>query len=148
MPGYQMTELFFVDSNILVYRRDAYAKDKQTRADEWLRMLWRRGQGRLSIQVLNEFYVTVTQKLKPGMAQQEARDEVTDFFAWKPVAMTSWVVQAAFVVQSKYALSYWDSLIVSAAQAAQCRYLLTEDLQHGQEFDGLVVTNPFLQAPE
>ena len=143
-----MTDLFFVDSNVLLYRRDSSSKAKQKRADEWLRVLWERGTGRLSVQVLNEFYVASTQKLKPGLTQREAREETRDFFTWNPVPVSSEVVESAFDIQTRYELSYWDSLIVSAARFANCRFLLTEDLQDGQEISGIKVINPFEHAPE
>jgi len=143
-----MDDLFFVDSNVLLYRRDSSFRIKQKRADEWLHALWERGIGRLSVQVLNEFYVAVTQKLKPGMAQREAREEVRDFITWKPVPLSSELIERAFEIQSRYKLSYWDSLIIAAAQVAKCRFLLTEDLQDGQEISGIKVRNPFEHTPE
>lgn len=142
-----MTDLFFVDSNVLLYRRDASFETKQKTADEWIRKLWTERSGRLSVQVLNEFYVTATQKLKPGMPRKEARAEVQDFLTWEPVALSAELIRSAFEVQTRYEISYWDSLIVSAALAARCNFLLTEDLQDGQDFGGLKVVDPFAHPP-
>ncbi|MBI4539827.1 MAG: hypothetical protein HY704_10010 [Gemmatimonadetes bacterium] len=79
-----MTGLVFVDTNILVYSRDASEPEKQPRAMEWLELLWRSRRGRISVQVLEEYYVTVTGKLKPGMDRAVARSDVRAFEAWKP----------------------------------------------------------------
>ena len=67
-----MTAPVFVDTNIFVYARDAGARIKQTAAEDWIRQLWLEQRGRTSLQVLSEFYTTVTRKLDPGVAQDEA----------------------------------------------------------------------------
>ena len=78
-----MSDVVFVDSNILVYAHDADAGPKRDRAVKSLRLLWESGAGRLSVQVLQEFYVKVTRKW-PN-ARQAARSEVRDLLAWRPV---------------------------------------------------------------
>ena len=75
----------FVDTNVLVYARDASERDKQRRASAWMAHLWRTGSGRLSVQVLQEYYVTVTRKLQPGLPKKDARADVQDLLAWKPL---------------------------------------------------------------
>lgn len=142
-----MTETFFVDSNVLVYRRDSSERSKQPRAAEWIEALWRTGRGRLSVQVLEEFYQVTTRRLRPGLPKQEARSEVRDFVAWSPVALTPAVLDQAWDVEERYKLSFWDSVIVAAAQGAGCRYLLSEDLQAGQDLDGVLVVDPFVEGP-
>ncbi|MFC2171763.1 PIN domain-containing protein [Acidobacteriota bacterium] len=142
-----MTDTYFVDSNILVYRRDLAAGPKQKRAWKWLDLLWKQRTGRLSIQVLNEFYITVTQRFSPGLSQEEAREEVQDYFAWKPVPITTEIVKLGFDIQDRFRFSYWDSLIISAALSSGCRFLLSEDLQDGQDLDGLTVLNPLVHSP-
>jgi len=142
-----MTAPVFVDSNVLVYRHDTADPEKQAGAETWLAHLWRTRKGRLSTQVLQEFYVNVTQKLKPGLDRQAAREEIRDLTTWGPVSVDAEVIESAWAVQDRFGLSFWDSLIVAAAQASGCRYLLTEDLQHGQDLDGIRVTNPFLEDP-
>ena len=143
-----MTGLAFVDTNLLVYRRDKSEPAKQPLAEEWMAFLWNARSGRLSTQVLNEFYVTVTQKLKPGLDREAARDEIRSLFAWRPVPTDRLAVEGAWRIQDRYGLSIWDSLIVSAALLAGCRYLLSEDLQDGQVLDGLRVVDPFAHRPE
>lgn len=136
----------FVDTNVLVYARDASEPEKQRQAAGWMDHLWRAGTGRLSFQVLQEFYVTVTQKLKPGLPPDRARRDVRSLLAWRPVAADPHLIEGAWAIQDRYSISWWDALIVSAAQIAGCRYLLSEDLQ-GQDFARLRVIHPFLQTP-
>lgn len=138
----------FVDTNVLVYARDETAGAKQARARGWLEHLWRRRTGRLSYQVLQEFYVTVTTKLTPGLAPAEARADVRSLQAWRPVAVDERMIEGAWTVQDHHQLSFWDALIVSAAQATGCALLLTEDLADGQLFAGVRVVDPFLHVPD
>ncbi len=142
-----MSDNYFVDTNVLVYFHDSSNSQKQVRAKEWLSTLWQERTGRLSTQVLNEFYHVVTRKLSPGLAKEEARESVRSLLAWSPVSLTSAVTERAFSVQDRFQLSWWDALIVAAAQSASCRYLLTEDLQDGQDLNDLTVVNPFLHLP-
>lgn len=138
----------FVDSNVLVYARDASEGAKHERAIEWLTHLWTTRSGRLSFQVLHEFYVTVTRKLDPGLTPDEARADVRSFLAWRPIGADAHVLDGAWDVEDRFGLSFWNALIVSAARAAGCQRLLTEDLRDGQEIDGLQVASPFAHAPE
>ena len=133
----------FVDTNVLVYARDASDLEKQGTAAAWIEHLWTSAAGRLSIQVLQEYYVTTTRKLDPGLPAEEARQDVRDLAAWRPVRIDEAIIEAAWRIEDRYRLSFWDSLIVSAAQTAGCEVLLTEDLQHGLEIEGLVVADPF-----
>ena len=133
----------FVDTNVLVYSRDSTEPDKQQAAMEWLELLWAQKSGRVSFQVLQEFYVTVTRKLKPGLSRDDARDDIRSLLVWKPIPTDAKVIEAAWSVQDRFQLSWWDSLIVSAAHRAGCRYLLSEDMQTGQDLDGLKVISPF-----
>lgn len=143
-----MTETFFVDSNVLVYRRDASERTKQPTAALWVDALWRTRRGRLSVQVLEEYYQVVTRKLRPGLPIAEARGEVRDFFAWQPVPMSPAILEEAWSVEERFGLSFWDGLIVGAARVAGCRYLLSEDLQDGQDLDGVLVLSPFEKENE
>jgi predicted nucleic acid-binding protein len=142
-----MTAPVFVDSNIFLYAVDDADPRKQRLARDWRAELWKSRRGRVSFQVLNEFYVNAV-RLKPA-AHDDARAEVRDLLAWNPVLV---LVDAALIergwrLQDRYQLSYWDSLIVAAAKTASCGFLLTEDLQDGQKFDGVEVVNPFLREP-
>ena len=137
-----------VDTNILVYAVDAAAGERHLRARQLIEALIRQGDLVVSAQVLNEFYVTATQKLKPGLSRENARLVVENLQAWRPVAIERTAVKRAFEVQDRFQLSFWDSLVVGCAQIAACGYLLTEDLQDGAEFEGLRVVSPFTHAPD
>jgi len=142
-----MSGSIFVDTNVLVYTRDASKLDKQTQAAEWVSHLWKNGTGRLSMQVITEFYAVVTGKLKPGMEAASAREDVEDLFTWQPLPITPDLIAEAWFVQDLFHLSWWDSLIVSAAKILQCTYLLSEDFQDSQDFHGIRVINPFRMRP-
>lgn len=138
-----MTGPIFVDSNVLIYARDRAAHAKQERAASWLEYLWASRRGRLSFQVLQEFYVNATQKLTPRVPAATAREEVRDLIAWGPLPLDEALLEQAFRFQDQSRLSFWDALIVSAAHATRCSVLLTEDLQHGQKLGDLTVLSPF-----
>lgn len=143
-----MSETVFVDTNVLLYARDASEPVKQPRARAWLDTLWERQRGRLSHQVLNEYYVAATRKLQPGLDRETARADVRDLMAWRPVGLDSAMLEDAWWLEARFGLSFWDSLVVAGARAAGCRYLLTEDLQHGQDLDGMAVVDPFALEPQ
>jgi len=142
-----MSALCFVDTNILVYSRDASEPQKQPRAREWMAHLWADRRGRISVQILSEYYVTVTRKLRPGLSRQDAWADVKALLAWQPVPMDAALIEEGYRQQEAFGLAWWDALVLTAAQRARCRYLLSEDFQEGQDFAGLVVVNPFRRAP-
>jgi len=140
-----MTAPVFVDTKVLLYAIDKADMQKQHAAQNWRAELWKSRRGRISYQVLQEFYANVVQKW-PTLRDQ-ARAEVRDLFAWRPVPVGPAVLEQAWKIQDRYHLSFWDSLIVAAAKAASCRYLLTEDMQSGQDLNGVLIVNPFLHNP-
>lgn len=137
----------FVDTNVLVYARDDSEGAKRDAAALWVEHLWRTRSGRLSWQVLQEYYVTVTQKLDPGLEAAVARADVRDLTAWRPAAVTPRVVETAWSHQDRHSISFWDALIVAAAEATGCDSLLTEDLTDGAVFGSVKVVNPFVHPP-
>ena len=142
-----MTATIFVDTNVLVYAADDKADRKKHEAARlWRAELWKSRRGRISFQVLQEFYAKVMHK-QPA-ARQEVRAEIRDLLAWRPVTMDAEILERGWKYQDRYQLSFWDALIVSAAKSASCSYLLTEDLQAGQDLDGVVVLNPFQSTPD
>lgn len=143
-----MTGPIFVDTNVLVYVRDRTDEVKQRLAAEWMAVVWDLRLGRVSYQVLQEYYVTATKKLDPPRSVHDVREDVTALRSWAPVVTDYPVMERAWQVQDRYGLSWWDSLIVGAALVAECAYLLTEDLQDGQEIDGLTVIDPFRHSAE
>jgi len=138
----------FVDSNVLVYTRDVTEQAKRTCATEWIAHLWSERMGRTSLQVLSEFYVTVTRKLKPGLTQEEAWHEINIFLAWRPQPVDEALLQRAREIERRYRLSWWDSMVVAAAQLQDCVLLLTEDLQDDAVFGAVTVRSPFTLAVE
>ncbi len=136
----------FVDTNVFVYARDAGEPAKRAAARAWLEFLWRERCGRTSVQVLSEYYVTVTRKLRPGLTPDDAWDDVNGLFAWRPQALDDALLERAYTIQSRHRLSWWDSLVVAAALAQDCALLLTEDLQDGGIYDGLTARSPFKLA--
>jgi predicted nucleic acid-binding protein len=138
-----MAAAVFVDTNILVYARDADETAKQSRAVEWLDRLWREQLGRTSAQVLNEYYYTVTRKLKPGLPPLDAWDDVQALMTWDPQPTDVRLMRRARDIEQRYRLSWWDSLVVGAAVLQDCAVLLSEDLQTGSVYGGVTVCNPF-----
>ena len=141
-----MTAAVFVDTNVLIYALDRADPQKQQAARAWRAELWKSRSGRISFQVLQEFYVKVTQK-SPA-ARDLARAEVRDLLTWRPITVDAAILERGWKIQDRYQLSFWDALIVAAAKSLSCRYLLTEDLQADQDIDGVIVVNPFLRAPD
>ncbi len=142
-----MTATIFVDTNVLVYASDARDAAKKQRALEWLQHLWGAGSGRISTQVLQEYYSTVTRKLSPPMPRKRARADIVNLLSWNPLVIGDTVIQRAWSIEDRFAVSWWDALIVAAAQISGCDVLLTEDLQDGQLFDSVQVVDPFGQRP-
>lgn len=136
----------FVDTNVLVYARDASDPEKQRSAAQWMTELWRSREGRISHQVLQEYYVIVTRKLRPGLPVAMARDDVRALTQWKPVVTDAALIERAWVIEGKSGLAFWDALIVAAASASSASTLLTEDLQEGATIDGVLIVNPFRNA--
>ncbi len=138
-----MTAPVFVDTNVLIYARDAGEPAKQPRASEWLRHLWRERLGRTSVQVLSEYYVNVTRKLDPGLSREEAWDDVLALLAWRPQVVDAELIQRGYEVEQRYRLSWWDSLVVAAAQMQGCVLLLSEDFQDGSVYGSVTIRSPF-----
>lgn len=142
-----MSDRVFVDTTVLVYLRDSTEPEKQRRCAEWMGRLWDTGDGRSSTQVLNEYYVTVTSKLVPGMPADEAREDVLALAAWDPLAPDQDLMEDAWDIEDRWGFSFWDALVVAAARRLGCSILLTEDLRDGQDLDGVVVHSPFTTRP-
>jgi predicted nucleic acid-binding protein len=138
-----MTDLVFVDTNILVYARDTRDLAKRERAREWLDVLWKDLRGRTSIQVLNEYYTVLTQTSKYSISRDLAWDDVRELLEWKPQELDGEVLIRSHEIEQRFQLNWWDCLIVAAAQAQACRLLLTEDLQDGADYGGVIARNPF-----
>ncbi len=137
---------FFVDTNVLLYSVDATLPAKQQAARLWVDALWENGSGALSWQVLHEFYVNTVRKVR--VPNKIARQMVEDFAQWRPPEVTIGLIRRAWHWIDQAQLSYWDSLILAAAERMECRWLLSEDFQTGRRYGTVTIINPFLLSPE
>ncbi len=133
----------FVDTNVLVYAYDRGAGPKHKRALSLVEELWKEGNGILSTQILQEFYVNVRRKAKKPVSIEQARALIADYLSWNPIVNDGATLLEAIDVEQRYQLSFWDSLIVVAAQKGGASVLFSEDFNHGQKFGSVVVQNPF-----
>jgi predicted nucleic acid-binding protein len=133
----------FVDTNILVYAEDRDAKGKHEVARDLVLDLWNERDGVLSVQVLQEFYVTVTRKIKKPLAAARALEIVQEYLSWSVVENTGKLLVEAVSLQQRAQLSFWDAMVVQAAINAGCDKLYTEDLNAGQRIGSVVIVNPF-----
>jgi predicted nucleic acid-binding protein len=137
----------FVDSNVLIYAHDVDAGRKREVAKELLRELWLARTGVLSVQVLHEFYVNVTRKIRTPVSKSEARAVVGTYIAWCLEPETG-DVSEAFRIEDEAGISFWDALIVAAAARSGATHVLSEDLNPGQVIAGVTVVNPFKDSAE
>lgn len=134
---------YFFDTNVLVYLFDADSPGKRKTARALLEKHSEAGDILLSTQVLQEFYVTVTRKLSRPLDAAAAATVVSSFTELPVVQIDSKLVLSAIYRSRNSQLSFWDALIVQAAVEGDASTLYSEDMQHGQMFDGLRVANPF-----
>jgi predicted nucleic acid-binding protein len=133
----------FFDTNILVYAYNNHFPDKQQRAQEVIISAVRNGNGVLSTQVLGEFFTVVTRKIRTPLSVRDARS-IIQYMGSMPVQeIDVLIVERALDTLEQYKISYWDSLIIAAAERAQCKRILSEDLNTGQIYHGIEITNPF-----
>lgn len=133
----------FVDANVLVYAFDASAGRKKIAAERLLAGLWETGTGCLSVQVLQEFFVTVTAKVAQPLPVDQAADRIREFATWTVFAPTAEDVLAAMALHEQAKVSFWDAMVVQAAPESGCDLLWTEDLNDGQVLKGVRIRNPF-----
>ena len=119
-----MTGPVFVDTNVFVYLHDDSAPAKQLRANDWITCLVRRRAGRLSFQVLQELYSVFTRKVQPALAASRVQPIIRDLTSWRPIPIDFAIMERAWLMEGRYSLSWWDALIVAAAQTCQCKVLL------------------------
>jgi predicted nucleic acid-binding protein len=132
----------FADTSILLYAisRDAAEQDKAKLANDILA-------GRelaLSVQVLQEFYVQATRASRPDPISHSQAVRLIESFRRFPVQdLTIGIMMAALHTRQRFQLSYWDAAIIEASRAMGCAEVLSEDLNDGQDYAGVRVTNPF-----
>jgi predicted nucleic acid-binding protein len=142
MPG----DKIFVDTNILIYAYDVSAGKKYETAKTIIMDLWNSGRGILSIQVLEEFFVNITKKVSKPLEIKSAKDIIKDFLKWEVVILDGESLLEAIEIHIRYRYSFWDSMVLEAAQKGGASWLLSEDLLDGQTVDGVKIKNPFAHS--
>jgi len=137
-----MSARSFFDTNVLVYADDKAAPAKQRRAVVLVAEHRRAGTGVVSMQVLQEYFVTVTRKLSvdPRVARRKI-ELLAEFDVAAPGVAD---ILAAVDLPRVHGFSFWDALILRAAQQAGCTVLFSENMQEAREVDGVRIVNPFL----
>ena len=139
-----MTEKVFVDTNVLIYAHDLDAGMKHAQAVSVVSNLWEKENGIISVQVLQEFYVNATRKISRPLTPAAARGIIQNYLAWHVEINEPSVVLLASEIGERNLLSFWDALIVASASRAGADRILSEDLNHGQVLEGILIENPFL----
>ena len=132
----------FLDTNVLVYSDDPRDPTKQAKALDLITDHLRQRTGVVSLQVLQEYFVSATGKLK--LEADLAKGRVEFFARFHVAEPTVGDILAAIDLHRLYSISLWDTLILRCAKQSGCSVLLTEDMQHGQVIDGVRIVNPFL----
>lgn len=136
-----MTAKCFVDTNVIVYAHDLGAGEKNKIAAAKLQELWKQDiPPSISIQVLQEVCAVL---IKKGMPAGELGELMEDLLQWNVIANDQNILLEGLRLQRKLKLSIWDSFIVAAAKKSGARYIISEDLSHRQEYEGMRVINPF-----
>ena len=137
-----MSDRYFVDTNILMYAHDTAAGDKHARAKALVEDLWQNRSGVVSTQVLQELAVNLRRKARKPLDAKATRDIVADYLTWQVVVNSGESILEAFELEVRYQISFWDALIVQAAQASGAEILYSEDLSDGQAYGSVRVVNP------
>jgi predicted nucleic acid-binding protein len=140
-----MSDRCFVDTNILVYAHDRSAGLKHKRARLLIEDLWNSGQGVLSTQVLQELCINVRRKASRPLSVEETRRLVQDYLSWEIVVNTSASVIQALDIEVRHKISFWDALILQAAESSGVATLYSEDLATGQRYGSIRVVNPLTE---
>lgn len=135
----------FVDTPVLLRADDGFDPAKAACARQWLQALWQRRAGRISTQVLNEYYVQATRRF--AMPPGDARAKVRRLQLWQPWQLDHQTVETAWGIEARFGLAYADALIVAAAAQSGASHVLTPALQHLQHIDGITIFNPFMGTP-
>ena len=140
-----MSDKYFVDTNILMYAHDTSAAAKHERAKALVQDLWRDRSGVVSTQVLQELAVSLRRKSRRPLDAKATREMVTDYLAWQVVVNSGESILEALDLEARYQISFWDALVVQAAQLSGSDVLYSEDLSDGQTYGSVRVINPFKQ---
>ena len=138
----------FVDTNVLIYAHDVDAGRKHEIAKDLLRTLWADRAGILSTQVLQEFYVNATRKIRKPLTKPEARSVVDTYASWCVEGIVTGDIVAAFQLEDQARIGFWDALTVAVAARGGARRIASEDLNDGQSIAGILIHNPFEERPQ
>ncbi len=139
-----MIDKVFVDTNILVYAHDSSAGQKYRRAHKLVEELWASGAGVISTQVLQELCINLRKRPARPLPASEVRRLIEDFSKWQVVVNTPASIPGALEIESRYKVSFWDALIVHAAESAGAALLYSEDFSSGQRYGTIRVVNPLV----
>jgi predicted nucleic acid-binding protein len=138
-----MADKYFVDTNILMYAHDRSAGTKHDRARKLIEHLWNTGEGVLSMQVLQELCINLRRKTGGKIPIDEIRRIIQDYLSWEIVINSPESTLHALEIEERYKTSFWDALLLQAAESSGATVLYSEDLAVGQEYGGIQVVNPF-----
>jgi predicted nucleic acid-binding protein len=137
-----MSDRYFVDTNILMYAHDASAGAKHERAQALVEQLWRNRTGVVSTQVLQELSVNMRQKTGRPLDAKVTREIIADYLTWQVVVNGGEAILEALDLEARFQISFWDALVVHAAQMSGAEVLYSEDLSDGQVYGSVRVVNP------
>jgi predicted nucleic acid-binding protein len=139
-----MSDKVFVDTNILMYAHDSTAGAKHQRAKAVLERLWQERSAAISTQVLQELAVNLRRKVAVPLTTKAVQEIVADYLTWQVVVNDGTAIREALDFEERYSISFWDALIVQAANTAGASILYTEDLSDGQHYGNVRVENPLV----
>lgn len=139
-----MADKYFVDTNILLYAHDPSTGLKHKRARALLEQLWDSGRGVVSTQVLQELCINLRRKIARQLPVEEVRQLIQDYLTWEVVTNTPESVLRALEIEVRYKTSFWDALILQAAEQSGAAILYSEDLAAGQKYGEVRVVNPLV----
>ena len=134
----------FVDTNILVYCYDISSQEKRIKAKEVVLSLWENKSGCLSVQVMQEFLVAVTQKVPQPLNYEKAAQIIKDLSLWHYHSPIAGDVLEALNIKERNNISFWDAMIINSAIVCKCDIIWSEDMNHDQVIEGVRIINPFL----
>jgi predicted nucleic acid-binding protein len=137
-----MSDRYFVDTNILMYAHDNAAGEKHERAKTLVEELWRERKGVVSTQVLQELAVNLRRKAARPLDAKTTREIVADYLTWQVVVNGGESILEALDLEARFQISFWDALVVQAAQASGAEIIYSEDLSDGQTYGTVRVINP------
>ena len=142
-PISNVTEKYFIDSNVLVYAYNRAEPRKRTVATELIASLLENRNAAVSVQVLGEFFRVVTRRIATPLSVEQATAVIDVIGSLQVLDIDMAMVRRAIATHSRYGVNYWDSLIIAAAERANCTGILSEDFNSGQSYHGILAVNPF-----